>query len=153
MPRAPRSKTTATLFGGHPDEVEAAFYESLHNGDIDRLMACWSDDDEVTCVHPGAARVVGTGAIRAAFDALFSNGGTVRVTAMNVRKVESLTSAVHSVLERIDVMVQGQPAQAWVIATNVYHRTGQGWRMVMHHASPGSATEPVEFNQTPQVLH
>jgi ketosteroid isomerase-like protein len=153
MPRSPRSKATATLFGGSADEVEAAFYQALHEGDVDKLMACWSDDDEVTCVHPGAARVVGVGAIRSAFDALFSNGGTVRLTPVQVRRVESLASAVHNVLERIDVMVQGQPQQAWVIATNVYHRTSQGWRMVLHHASPGSATEPPEFNQAPTVLH
>jgi ketosteroid isomerase-like protein len=43
--------------------------------------------------------------------------------------------------------------QAWVIATNVYHRTAQGWRMVAHHASPGTSSEIQEVSGTPQVLH
>jgi hypothetical protein len=30
-----------------PDDTEAAFYEALQQGDIERLMACWSDEDEI----------------------------------------------------------------------------------------------------------
>jgi len=37
-------------------------------------MAVWSDDEEITCVHPGGPRVVGAGAIRAAFESIFANG-------------------------------------------------------------------------------
>ena len=57
-----------------PDDAEAQFYEALQRGDIDKLMAVWSDDDEICCVHPNGPRVVGPAAIRAAFDAMFSNG-------------------------------------------------------------------------------
>ena len=40
-----------------PDEVEAQFYEALQQADLDKLMALWSDDDEIACVHPGGLRV------------------------------------------------------------------------------------------------
>jgi ketosteroid isomerase-like protein len=140
------------MVGGSADDTEAAFYEALQQGDIDKLMACWADEDDVVCVHPGGPRVVGVAAIRAAFDAMFSNG-TIRATPQQVRKVESLTSVVHNVLERIEVLTEGGPAHAWVLATNVYHRTAQGWRMVLHHASPGSPNEPHEAHDAPQVLH
>jgi ketosteroid isomerase-like protein len=148
----PKAKTQAAMAGPTADEIEAAFYDALQNGDIDKLMACWADEDDVFCVHPGGPRVVGAGAIRAAFDAMFSNG-RIRAWPQQVRKVEALASAVHSVLERIEVMTDGGPANAWVLATNIYHRTSQGWRMVAHHASPGSATEAQEINETPTVLH
>ena len=148
----PKAKTQSVMAGPSADEIEAAFYDALQSGDIDKLMACWADEDDVFCVHPGGPRVVGTGAIRAAFDAMFSNG-RIRAWPHHVRKVEALSSAVHSVLERIEVMTDSGPANAWVLATNVYHRTGQGWRMVAHHASPGSATEAQEINETPTVLH
>ncbi len=148
----PKTKTQAAIVGGSADDIEAAFYEALQKGDIEKLMACWADEDEVVCVHPGGPRVVGVAAIRAAFDAMFANG-CIRATAQQVRKVESLTSVVHSVLERIEVLTEGGPAHAWVLATNVYHRTAQGWRMVLHHASPGSHSEPQEAQDTPQVLH
>ena len=147
-----KTKPPVSLMNGTADEVEAAFYEAMLKGDIEKLMACWADEDDIVCVHPGSARVVGAGAIRSAFDALFSNG-SVQATLLNIRKVESLTSAVHSVVERIEVMTQSGPAHAWVLATNVYHRTSQGWRMVLHHASPGQASQPQEFTETPTVLH
>ena len=147
-----KAKNQAAIVGGSADEIEAAFYEALQKGDIEKLMACWADEDEVVCVHPGGPRVVGTLAIRAAFDAMFSNG-SIRARPQQVRKVESLTSVVHNVLERIEVLTEGGPAHAYVLATNVYHRTAQGWRMVAHHACPGSQNEAQEHNDAPQVLH
>ena len=148
----PKTKNQAAIVGGSADEIEAAFYEALQNGDIEKLMACWADEDEVVCVHPGGPRVVGTLAIRAAYDAMFSNG-SIRAVPQQVRKVESLTSVVHNVLERIEVLTQGGPAHAYVLATNVYHRTAQGWRMVVHHASPGSQNEAQNLDDAPPVLH
>ena len=148
----PKAKTQAAIVGGSADDVEAAFYEALQTADIDRLMACWADDDEIVCVHPGGPRVVGPGAIRATFDAIFANG-SIRARPERVRKVEALASVVHNVLERVEVLTESGPAQAYVLATNVYHKTAQGWRMVAHHASPGSQAEAQEINEAPQVLH
>ena len=137
---------------GNADDTEAAFYEALQSGDIDKLMACWADEDEIVCVHPGGARVVGAAAIRASFDGLFSNGA-VRAFAEKIRKVEAMSSSVHSVLQRIEVLTEEGPRHAYVIATNVYHKTAQGWRLVAHHASPGTPREMQEVSDTPQVLH
>jgi ketosteroid isomerase-like protein len=147
-----KSKLQSVTLGGSADDIEAAFYEALQTGDIDKLMACWADEDEVVCVHPGGPRVVGVGAIRAAFDAMFSNG-SIKATPLRVRKIESLASAVHNVLERIEVMTEEGPREAYVIATNVYHKTAQGWCMVAHHASPGTPREMQELSDTPVVLH
>jgi len=148
----PKARKQAAIVGGTADDIEAAFYEALQTADIERLMACWADDDEIVCVHPGGPRVVGAGAIRATFDAIFSNG-SIRVRPQQVRKVESLASVVHNVLERVEVPTESGPAEAWVLATNVYHKTPQGWRMVVHHASPGSQGEAQEINESPQTLH
>ena len=64
-----------------------------------------------------------------------------------------MASSVHSVIERIEVMSDDGPAHAWVLATNVYAKTVHGWRMVAHHASPGSAQAPEDADDTPQTLH
>jgi ketosteroid isomerase-like protein len=146
------SRARAAALGGSADDVEAAFYDALQAADVDRLMACWSDDDETVCVHPGGPRVVGHAAIRATFEAILSNG-SLRVWPEHVRRIETLTSVVHNVLERIEVLTETGPARAYVLATNVYHKTAQGWRMVVHHASPGSEEQGQEISDTPQVLH
>jgi hypothetical protein len=61
--------------------------------------------------------------------------------------------AVHSVLERIDVVTADGPRTGWILATNVYLKTSQGWRMVAHHASPGAPDEISDVAETPAVLH
>ena len=134
------------------DDAERQFYESLQHGDIDRLMAVWSDDDEIVCVHPGGPRVVGAVAIRATFDAMFANGA-INAHPEKVRKVATASSAVHSVLERVQVMTVDGPHAAWVVATNVYVHTAQGWRLVAHHASPGTPRELEDVSDLPSVLH
>ncbi len=150
MPKAP---SHAVALGGTPDEIEASFYEALQVADIEKLMACWAEDDDIVCIHPGGPRVVGAGAIRAAFDAIFAHEGSIQVHPEFIRRIDALASAVHHVLERIEVMTSEGPVQAYVLATNVYHQTPHGWRMVAHHASPGTQDEMQEINQAPQVLH
>jgi hypothetical protein len=37
-----RSKLQAAVIGGTPEDIEQAFYEALHNANIEQLMACWA---------------------------------------------------------------------------------------------------------------
>jgi len=137
---------------GTPDDTEAAFYEALHQADIDRLMACWADEDDIVCVQPGGPRLLGPAAVRAAFENLFAHG-RVMAQPERVRRLEVGHCSVHSVVERVAVLGDDGERVAWVAATNVYVKTAQGWRMVAHHASPGSRTEPVEVADTRPLLH
>src|SRR3954447_26571740 len=99
------------------DDVEAAFYEALQNADIEKMMACWADEDEIVCVHPGGPRMVGAAAIRATFETMF-NSGSIRAWPQQTRKTQAMGSAVHNLLERVEVMSPKGPIVAWVIATN-----------------------------------
>lgn len=143
---------TVAAAAGSADEVEAAFYEALQQGDATQLMACWSDDDEIVCVHPGSPRLVGPHAVRAAFEAMLAHGG-LRVRPQQMHRVQALGSAVHSVVEHVEVALPDGMHVAVVVATNVYHKTPQGWRMVAHHAS--AATQPPAGAQSAPatVLH
>ena len=148
----PRARPQAIAAAGTPDDVEAAFYEAMQAGDLDRLMACWSDDDDVVCVHPGGPRVVGVAAIRSTFEAIFANG-SIRAFPEQVRKVDVMGSAVHSLIERVEVMTDSGPAQAYVLATNVFHKGPQGWRIVAHHASAAAQEALQIVPAAPQTLH
>jgi ketosteroid isomerase-like protein len=147
-----RRKLQSSLHSGSTDEVEAQFYEALHLGDIERMMACWADEDDIVCIHPGSPRLVGIAQVRAAFEALFERGG-VQAHPEQICRVESLTSSMHSVVERVQVLTPQGQHDAFVLATNVYQKTAQGWRMVMHHASPGTVAEAQSVSQSPSVLH
>lgn len=135
-----------------PDDIEQQFYEALQRADIERLMAVWSDDDDISCVHPGGPRLVGTAAIRASFDAMFGNG-TIDAYPEKVRRLQTHDCAVHSVLERVRVLSAEGIQNAWVVATNVYLKTVQGWRLVAHHASPGTAATLQDSAEAAGILH
>ncbi|MDO8457548.1 MAG: nuclear transport factor 2 family protein [Burkholderiaceae bacterium] len=147
-----KAKLQAANLGGSADDIEAAFYEALQHGDIDQLMACWADEDEILCIHPGGSQVIGSGAIRAAFEAIFANG-RINAQPERVHVLSALASSLHSVLERVEIMTPEGPQHAYAIATNVYHKTAQGWRMVAHHASPGSSSDPHTASHQSVVLH
>ncbi|MBK9361424.1 MAG: nuclear transport factor 2 family protein [Rubrivivax sp.] len=141
----------AALVAG-ADDVEAQFYEALQQGDLARLMAVWGDDDEVVCVHPGGMRVVGGAAIRASFEALFAKGGVPAVPEQ-VHRLQALGLAVHHLVERVQLPTAPGGGHAYVLVTNVYVQTAQGWRMVAHHASPGRPEPPPAVQEWPSTLH
>ncbi|WP_349740867.1 YybH family protein [Roseateles cavernae] len=146
----PKAQTAALLAA--PEDTEQQFYEALQSADLERLMEVWADEEEVSCVHPGGPRVVGLGAIRAAFESVFSQGA-ISVHPERVRRLHTGDTAIHQVLERVQVQGPEGQQSAWVIATNVYLKTAMGWRMVVHHASPGTAHDIQEVVEEPATLH
>ena len=142
----------AATVGGSADEVEAAFYEALQAGDLERLMACWANEEDIICVHPGGPRLIGAVAIRNSFEIMFSHG-PIRSFPERLHKLETITSAVHNLIERIEIFTAEGAQIAFVTSTNVYMRTAEGWRMVAHHASPGTPPEIHSDIDAPTMLH
>ena len=138
--------------GGSADEIETAFYEALQAGDLERLMACWANEEDIICVHPGGPRLIGAVAIRNSFEIMFSHG-PIRSFPERLHKLETITSAVHNLIERVEIYTADGAQIAFVTSTNVYMRTAQGWRMVAHHASPGTPPEIHSDIDTPTILH
>ena len=142
----------AATVGGSADEIETAFYEALQSGDLERLMACWANEEDIICVHPGGPRLIGAVAIRNSFEIMFSHG-PIRSFPERLHKLETITSAVHNLIERVEIYTADGAQIAFVTSTNVYMRTAQGWRMVAHHASPGTPPEIHSDLDTPTLLH
>jgi len=132
---------------GSAAEVEAAFYDALNRGDIDTLMTLWADDEEIVCVHPGGARLIGHAAIQASWEALFEQGG-LQIQPSQLHETHNLMSSVHTVVEGVTASA-GEPAH--LLATNVYIKTPRGWRIVLHHVSVAPGGAPTD--ERPQILH
>ncbi|SEK81925.1 Ketosteroid isomerase homolog [Roseateles sp. YR242] len=141
-------KAQPALLLATPEDTEAQFYEALQTGDLERLMAIWGDEDEVACVHPGGPRVVGLSAIRASFEAIFARG-FIPVHPECQRRLVVGDTAIHHVLERVEITSEAGTESAWVVATNVYLKTALGWRLVSHHASPGTTQD---VKQEPSIV-
>ena len=137
-----------------PQDAEAAFYQALEAGNLDAMMEVWAEDEELVCVHPGGARLVGFEQVRASWAKMLGSGQRLQVRIADPVYMQGMMMSVH-VLHEI-IAVRGQPRPQAVAATNVYLRTASGWRMVAHHASPvPQATQrPVESSEAaPKILH
>ncbi len=135
-----------------PQDAEAAFYEAIEKADLEAMMAVWSDDDDIVCVHPGGARLSGVAQVREAWRQIFAAGQTLRFRLRHQQSVNGMTLAVHSVYEQISIAGEAR-ARNPVIATNIYLRTENGWRIVVHHASPAPASPEAEAKRAPKTLH
>ncbi len=114
-----------------PDEVEAVFYEAFMRCDHDVMASLWAEGD-VVCVHPGSGAIVGYDEVMRSWAHIFTNAEQPDIQYLVGKRTESDELAVHVVAEEISSA--GQTATV-VLATNVYQKFAQGWRMVEHHAS------------------
>ena len=137
-------------------DADNAFYEALERSDLEGMMAVWSEDEEIVCVHPAGQRLAGQAQVREAWRQMFAGGPAMRVQVAQRVAVTGMMVAVHSVHESITVAGETRPRPP-IIATNVYLRTAAGWRMIVHHASPapgepGAESGP-EVPGSPKILH
>ena len=131
-------------------EAEAHFYEALQQGNLDDVMSAWADDETVVCIHPIGPALEGQAAVRDSWQVICESGQSLMFSIVSVRYEESEQLAVHVVREEI-TMAGEPPKEALMLATNVYRNTDDGWRMILHHSSPGASGESVSSG--PVVLH
>jgi uncharacterized protein (TIGR02246 family) len=122
-----------------PQDAESAFYRALEQNDLTAMMEVWADDEEIVCIHPGAPRLVGYDQVRESWARIFAAGQKLNVRLTNVINIGSGMVAVHSLHENLAAPAERTVGTA--VATNVYVRSADGWRLVAHHASPAEATQ------------
>lgn len=130
------------------DAAEEAFYDALARGDLEAVIALWADEEEAVCVHPGGPRLVGMPAIRASYERLLGDGEGITIRLADIRRFQTGTVAVHSVVEQLVIDGDDGPEVVAVLATNVYVRNGKGWQLIVHHAT-GAEEVDVEPPQVP----
>ena len=126
-----------------PDEKAVAraneeFYEAFEALDMDRMEACWLQDDEVRCIHPGWDAMVGWPQVSRSWMAIFANSAYIQFFLTDVQVHVAADTAWVTCAENILTGGTGgsEVEDAKVLATNVFRRAGGRWRLVMHHGSP-----------------
>lgn len=122
-----------------PIEAEEAFYDAFSRCDLTAMMQVWLDADHVECIHPGSVRLEGLVAIRYSWEQIFTEGQQLHFHIVRHHCTQTANLAIHSVSERIQTDSTSPTTMAEVIATNIYELTNNGWRMILHHASPARA--------------
>jgi ketosteroid isomerase-like protein len=124
--------------------ANAEFYAAIEAGDVERIARSWQDTDDVVCVHPGWAPVYGRSRVLRSWAVILANTAYLQFfptdVSVSVDGDIALVSFEHSVLTRITDTEGGLGETARVVATNVFRRCDDGWRLWIHHASPVLST-------------
>jgi ketosteroid isomerase-like protein len=135
-----------------PEAAEAAFYAAFETRSLAAMMAVWADDDSIACLHPLAAPLNGRAAVRAGWQSMFEAAGQFRVEVQLTHEIREPASVLRIVREYLTIGQEEAPRPP-VLATNVYRRDGDGWRMILHHASPLRVGDNPPSRGAPPVLH
>ncbi len=134
------------------EDVEHAFYDAIARADLEGLMALWADDDEIACIHPGAPRLQGHAAIRESWELIFERG-PVHIRPRHLHVTHNMMCSVHSVVEDVKRPDDPDWQEAHILATNVFLKTPQGWRIVLHHSSIAPGRPAEEALAAAGILH
>lgn len=118
-----------------PESAETAFYMAFEARDLDAMMAVWSSHDHIACIHPLVAPLNGRAAVAAGWHSMFEAAGQFRVQVELAHEIREADRVIRIVREYLFIGLESEP-RAPILATNVYHHEADGWRMVLHHASP-----------------
>ena len=117
------------------EQANARFYQAFETLDLARMERVWAHDEHVKCVHPGWPILIGWEAVRSSWATIFENTGEMRFTLSDVRASARGDLAWVTCTENIFSEVHGRLAVTSVLATNLFERGPDGWRVVHHHAS------------------
>ena len=117
------------------EEANARFYRAFETLDISEMDQVWVHGEHARCVHPGWALLCGWGAIRTSWQTIFTNTQEMRFTLSDVSVSVSEERAWVTCTETILSEVGSRVSVTAILATNVFERPLDGWRLVHHHGS------------------
>ncbi|MBP9604754.1 MAG: nuclear transport factor 2 family protein [Chromatiaceae bacterium] len=117
----------------NPQDAEDAFYDAIDERDSKRLREVWEDSPDIACLLPMQPLLHGKQVLEA-WTPLFGGDFHLDIQVRHVRWLETGDLAIHYLEEQI--AVPGRPPQPPVLATNIYRRGADGWRMILHQNSP-----------------
>ncbi|GHA31991.1 3-dehydroquinate dehydratase [Streptomyces tauricus] len=139
--------------------ANTAFYETLEQGDFEELSSLWltpsdlgQDEEyhdpaqagEISCVHPGWPVLNGRGEVLRSYALIMANTEYIQFFLTDVHVSVTGDTALVTCTENIlsggpppeDSDELGPLVGQLVVATNVFRRTSDGWKLWSHHASP-----------------
>ena len=120
---------------GDVEEANARFYRAFETLDIAEMDQVWVHGEQARCVHPGWPLLCGWDAVRASWQRIFDNTEEMRFTLSEVSVNVGGDLAWVTCTENIFSEVGERVSVTAILATNVFERTLDGWRMVHHHGS------------------
>ena len=125
------------------------FYRAFESLKIEAMERVWAKDADIQCGHPGWRILRGWGPVMESWKRIFENTPSMKFTLTDVKVEVHGDLAWVTLYENLNSSIQGQSYSAAVLTTNMFQKTADGWRMVLHHGSPVS--EPLDQDPSSTV--
>ncbi len=117
-------------------QMNEQFYRAFENLDVGLMDSIWAHEEYVTCIHPGWSIRVGWPAVRDSWVVIFNNTFSMEfeLTELQVQVAADVAWVICT--ENISSRVGESPQTSRVVATNLFERIGEEWKIIHHHGSP-----------------
>ena len=112
------------------------FYKAFNARDLSAMKEIWSSHQNVTCVHPGWSPLNGFEPIIDSWQGIFKNSGNMDIQISDINMLTSKDLAWVSCVEKLYTIASHGVLASKVFSTNLFKLNQDGWKMIMHHASP-----------------
>ena len=120
------------------EEAKAAnegFYKAFNSQNLVGMQKVWSNLETVSCIHPGWPPLNGYDSIIKSWKDIFNNTDNMEIKLSEVEALVSDDLAWIRCQENLfSISMTGVQASK-VIATNLFQKFENDWKMVLHHAS------------------
>ncbi len=125
-------------------KANESFYRAFESLDIKRMESVWDRDDAIQCGHPGWRILRGWQSVMESWRAIFENTPQIRFLLTDVTVEVRDRLAWVTLYENLNSLVEGQNVAATILATNIFRKGADGWRMMHHHGSAVMQAPPDE---------
>ena len=120
------------------EAANAAFYLSFEQADVDAMAAVWDDEqpDALSCIHPGWAPLHGRRQVLRSWSAVMAGTGSIQFVLTDLQVFVEGDTAVVTCTENVLTGSIASGGAGAAVATNVFRRREDGWKLQVHHAGP-----------------
>ena len=112
------------------------FYQAFESLDIARMARIWAQQEYVTCIHPGWTLRIGWPSVRDSWVLIFNNTFSMKFDLTEIQVQVAGDVAWVICTENITSRQGDTTQESRVLATNLYERVGEQWKIIHHHGSP-----------------
>ncbi len=135
------------------EQAEAAFYLAFETLDLALMHQVWGVGAQVACLHPGGDLLLGAPAVLDSWRQILQGARPPGLAFRRLQAQGDAATRVHLVEELISPSGGADDDSTRVLATNVYRREGEGWRLQLHHASLPMVPGPAASEESERQLH
>jgi ketosteroid isomerase-like protein len=108
--------------------ANAAFYRAFATRDVAAMDALWARKTPVACIHPGWQVLTGRTAVMTSWRGILENPDAPEIACTEARAHVFGAAALVVCTERLE--------SSQLVASNVFVREDDAWRLVHHQAGP-----------------